>query len=342
MEKGTQEWFDTRSEMEQRDQEHRIYLHQYYAELLSHYQEQWGKADLKEQERIAMKGIEELYDKRLIKWQEYQEARAAIALQYRKEQSEQDVGHSDGMWFHQRSEDAYQTASNNANADYQNEHPFGMGVKDWATADVKIYASTLANLKKMEQEGVITHEEAMAAMGRATAEMAAGIASKMQAAYDAVSPIMDAMSSYYSAQSDYEVTVTEKSMRSSSTLLATTRQRRKNWRRRRRKRLRPSRRSMHESKARCRWHRPLHRRPYRPSAHTARPWRAYHTLPTWYWHPLQRDWPWQLVPYRLPPSRSSNRLKRQATMRVASREDAVTADGRGWSMRASSWPTTPP
>lgn len=210
MEKGTQEWFDTRSEMEQRDQEHRIYLHQYYAELLSHYQEQWGKADLKEQERIAMKGIEELYDKRLIKWQEYQEARAAIALQYRKEQSEQDVGHSDGMWFHQRSEDAYQTASNNANADYQNEHPFGMGVKDWATADVKIYASTLANLKKMEQEGVITHEEAMAAMGRATAEMAAGIASKMQAAYDAVSPIMDAMSSYYSAQSDYEVTVTEK------------------------------------------------------------------------------------------------------------------------------------
>lgn len=85
-----------------------------------------------------------------------------------------------------------------------------MGVKDWATADVKIYASTLANLKKMEQDGVITHEEAMAAMGRATAEMAAGIASKMQAAYDAVSPIMDAMSSYYSAQSDYEVTVTEK------------------------------------------------------------------------------------------------------------------------------------
>ena len=59
MEKGTQEWFDTRSEMEQRDQEHRIYLHQYYAELLSHYQEQWGKTDLKEQERIAMKGIED-------------------------------------------------------------------------------------------------------------------------------------------------------------------------------------------------------------------------------------------------------------------------------------------
>ena len=88
MEKGTQEWFDTRSEMEQRDQEHRIYLHQYYAELLSHYQEQWGKADLKEQERIATKGIEELYDKRLIEWQEYQEARAAIALQYRKKQME--------------------------------------------------------------------------------------------------------------------------------------------------------------------------------------------------------------------------------------------------------------
>ena len=64
-------------------------------------------------------------------------------------------------------------------------------------------------MKEMEQDGVVSHQEAMAAMSQATADMCQGMAAKMQAAYDAISPIMSAMSSYYSAQSDYEVSVTE-------------------------------------------------------------------------------------------------------------------------------------
>lgn len=47
-------------------------------------------------------------------------------------------------------------------------------------------------------------------MGEATGGMCNGLVAKFQAAMDAVSPLMSAMSSYYSAQSDYEVTVTEK------------------------------------------------------------------------------------------------------------------------------------
>lgn len=68
----------------------------------------------------------------------------------------------------------------------------------------------MANIKQMEKENVMTHKQAMAAMGEATAEMCKGLVSKMQATYEAISPIMDGMSSYYSAQSDYEVAVTEK------------------------------------------------------------------------------------------------------------------------------------
>lgn len=63
---------------------------------------------------------------------------------------------------------------------------------------------------------MISHQEAMAAMGEATNAMCNGLVAKFQAAMDAVSLLMSAMSSYYSAQSDYEVTVTEKNMRSSS------------------------------------------------------------------------------------------------------------------------------
>ena len=47
-------------------------------------------------------------------------------------------------------------------------------------------------------------------MGEATAAMCEGLVAKMQAAMDAISPLMSNLSSYYAAQSDYEVTVTEK------------------------------------------------------------------------------------------------------------------------------------
>ena len=81
---------------------------------------------------------------------------------------------------------------------------------DFITSDVDIYKSTLDNIKSMEQDGLVSHQEAMAAMGEATADMCNGLVAKFQAAMDAISPLMSAMSSYYSAQSDYEVTVTEK------------------------------------------------------------------------------------------------------------------------------------
>lgn len=62
----------------------------------------------------------------------------------------------------------------------------------------------------METKSVISHQVAMATMSEATANMCNNLVTKMQAAMDAVSPLLSGMSSYYAAQSDYEVTVTEK------------------------------------------------------------------------------------------------------------------------------------
>lgn len=141
---------------------------------------------------------------------EFQVMRQQLVLYYAEQRSEQNLYNSKGEQFKRNADTAYKTASNNAKADYENDHPTGTGVGDYYTSDVTIYASTLANIKKMEQQGVVSHQEAMAAMSQATADMCNGLSAKMQAAYDAISPIMSAMSSYYSAQSDYEVTVTEK------------------------------------------------------------------------------------------------------------------------------------
>lgn len=210
LQEGTQEWLDAKAELSKKEEEHELYLQQHYAELLSQYREQWGQKDVKEQEKIALNGLDTLHEKGLIKEAEYQEMLKAVRLNYTKQESENDLMNSKNEVFKWNASDAYTIASNEAKADWSDKHGTGPEIGAFLTQDVTVFTSTLANLKRMEKEGVITHQEAMASMSQATTDMCQGIAAKMQAAYDAVSPIMDAMSSYYSAQSDYEVTVTEK------------------------------------------------------------------------------------------------------------------------------------
>lgn len=210
LQEGSEEWMDAKAEMVQREEEHALELRQHYAELVTNYRKEWGQKDSKMEEEIALQGIDSLHAKGLIKEEEYQQMLKNIKLHYAQQQSEDNVANSKGEQFKNNAHSAYTTASNNANAEYQNEHPEGTGVLDYYTSDVSIYQSTLANIKKMEEEGVITHQESMAAMSEATGNMCNGMASKMQAAYDQVTPILSGLSSYYSAQSDYEVAVTEK------------------------------------------------------------------------------------------------------------------------------------
>ena len=218
---GSEEWFDLRDELEENDNQHRIQREQKHQERLNQYREQFGRQDLATQEKLAIDGLDKIAKIELAKYKdgteeklkaekEFQVMRQQLVLYYAEQRSEQNLYNSKGEQFKRNADTAYKTASNNAKADYENDHPTGTGVGDYYTSDVTIYASTLANIKKMEQQGVVSHQEAMAAMSQATAEMCQGMAAKMQAAYDDISPIMSAMSSYYSAQSDYEVTVTEK------------------------------------------------------------------------------------------------------------------------------------
>ena len=231
-EKGTEEWLNIQAEIEQKEGEHRLQNAQHYEELLSQYREQYGKKDLEKEKELSLNGIEWMKNKELSGLKEvdklnlkeviehnekvneitrrYAEMRLNILRYYALQQSQQNLETSKGETFKKESHNLYETASNNAKADYQDAHPEGENAGDYLTSDVTIYASTLDKIKQMEQEGLYSHQEAMAAMGEATAQMCSGMAEKMQAAYDAISPIMDGMSSYYSAQCDLEVTQTQK------------------------------------------------------------------------------------------------------------------------------------
>lgn len=82
----------------------------------------------------------------------------------------------------------------------------------------------------------ISYDEMMQGMLDTSARLAGAIGEKLKLAMDAVTPLMDAMSSYYSAQSDYEVALVEKGMRNRLPPQGRIRNGKKNWRRKRRRR----------------------------------------------------------------------------------------------------------
>lgn len=229
--KGTQEYLDLQAEIEQREGMHKIENARHYQELLSQLQEEYGEKDVAKQkalavnrlkwmERYELQQMESLYKGGELKHEEYEQRKTEITTkyaQYRKEveqqfewrKSEQNLNDSKGEKFKRRVDRAHMTAANNAKADYQNDHPDGQSVTDYFTSDIVQFSSVMENIRQMEANGVISHQEAMAAMGQATADMVDQMGQKFQMAYEAITPIMSAMSSYYAAQSDYEQKVTQ-------------------------------------------------------------------------------------------------------------------------------------
>lgn len=229
--KGTQVYLDLQAEIEQREGMHKIENARHYQELLSQLQEEYGEKDVEKQkalavnrlkwmERYELQQMESLYKGGELKHEEYEQRKTEITTkyaQYRKEveqqfewrKSEQNLNDSKGEKFKRRVDRAHKTAANNAKADYQNDHPDGQSVTDYFTSDIVQFSSVMENMRQMEANGVISHQEAMAAMGQATADMVDQMGQKFQMAYEAITPIMSAMSSYYAAQSDYEQKVTQ-------------------------------------------------------------------------------------------------------------------------------------
>lgn len=230
--KGTQEYLDLQAEIEQREGMHKIENARHYQELLSQLQEEYGEKDVEKQktlavnrlqwmERYELQQMESLYKGGELKHEEYEQRKTEITTkyaQYRKEveqqfewrKSVQNLNDSKGEKFKRRVDTAHKTAANNAKADYQNDHPDGQSVTDYFTSDIVQFSSVMENIRQMEANGVISHQEAMAAMGQATADMVDQMGQKFQQAYEAITPIMSAMSSYYAAQSDYEQKVTQR------------------------------------------------------------------------------------------------------------------------------------
>ena len=207
MKAGSEEWLDARDEMEQMQQEHSVSLQQQYQERLARYREQWGKTDIETQKKIELQGLDDLLKQKLIKEEEYHEMRRQIELNYGLQESEQAKNNSHNEVVKRNAQTAYQTASNYASAEEGQTKPT---LGSYLTGDITHYKDTVARLKEMYSEDAENFEEFQQAKSMAFGIMMEGVTSKAQAAFDSISQILDGMSSYFDAQSQYEQNIVTK------------------------------------------------------------------------------------------------------------------------------------
>lgn len=178
-------------------QKHKLEKEQYYQETLARIKSQYLQQSSEEQRTLELNALEKLHSEGLIAEKEYQQARAAIRAQYADGQTPTESAQKTGsdMLAHARSEAAKESSASD-----------GVPI----TGTISMYVAQMNKLKELYAEDKENHDAYLAAKAQATSDFCKQLASEIQAAYQGVGQIMSAMSSYYSAQSDYEVAITKK------------------------------------------------------------------------------------------------------------------------------------
>lgn len=205
---GSEQWLDEKANREALDLEHQVSMQQYYADLLLRYKEEWGRRDVEVERKIALDGLEALYNQKLISTEQYESMLKNVRLSFSEQQSEVNLDNSKREVTTKNASSAYKTAKNNAQADYNNGNHSNLSAA--ITGDISVYGATMDKLKQMYQDDKITYAEYQEAKKLATSEFLEGMVSKAQAAFSAVNNLMSAASSYYAASSQYEQNVTTK------------------------------------------------------------------------------------------------------------------------------------
>ena len=198
--RGTKERMDAEWELEQTEQRNKMERERYYQQQLEQVRDQFlGLADERVKE-LALKNLDDLHAKGLLKEREYQEAKLAIEAQYANYETnierDQRVGSNALKVAQDRAKQEIDADSVSGGSPAGKDLPI--------LSDVTLYQSTMEQLKQMYQNDEMTHAQYLAAKQQATAQFCASLASQMQAAYDSVNQVLSAASSYFSAQQEYE------------------------------------------------------------------------------------------------------------------------------------------
>ena len=181
---------------------HHLQQEERYQERLQQLREQFSQMGNEQQLKIALQGLDDLHARGLVKEEEYQRMRLAIQARYAKNPTDKK-----NKEFDNKVSDAVSAAKANATGGYDKTQGLSLTNNPFV-GEIKQYQSTMAQLKLMREQDKLNHQEYQQAKEEVTAEFLENMVAGVQVAYDSVNQIMQAASSYYAAQSQYEQNVT--------------------------------------------------------------------------------------------------------------------------------------
>ena len=200
--RGSEEREATEWQMKIKEEEHQLQQEERYQERLQQLREQFSQMGNEQQLKIALQGLDDLHARGLVKEEEYQRMRLAIQARYAKNPTDKK-----NEEFDNKVSDAVSAAKANATGGYDKTQGLSLTNNPFV-GEIKQYQSTMAQLKQMREQDKLNHQEYQQAKAEVTAEFLEDMVAGVQVAYDSVNQIMQAASSYYAAQSQYEQNVT--------------------------------------------------------------------------------------------------------------------------------------
>ena len=148
------------------------------------------------QRDIELNALQELYDKKLLAEEDYQQARLAIEAKYAQNPAQVNKDK-----FNSKVDDALSTAQQKA-GDANQENPW--------LGDLKNYLNINQELKVAYEDGKISYAEYLAAKAKNLSEFIENVKAKYQVMFDQVTAIYSGINNYAKACSEYEVAVVTK------------------------------------------------------------------------------------------------------------------------------------
>jgi len=195
--KGSLERMQIEWEIQDREDLHQLEQQRTFQQMVDNLKTTYLQQGNAKREQMELNALEELNKKKLLTEEEYQRAKLAIQAQYSQAQTPDEKTAAAGA-------DMLKVAQTSAAKDA------GTGTSTPIYGTISMYVATMDKLKELYGQDEKNHEAYLAAKQQATAQFCQQLASEFQAAYQTIGNLMSAASSYYGAQSDYEVAMTKK------------------------------------------------------------------------------------------------------------------------------------
>ena len=197
--KGSRERMNAEWELQDVEQRNKMERERQYQQQLEQVREQYLGMSNTRQMEIAMKGLDDLHSKGLLKEKEYRAALVALQAQYASYQTTSERNQQVGSEMLKVAGDAAKRELDNKGGA---DTPF--------LGTIQQYQTTMEKLKQLYGNDKANHDAYLAAKQQATAQFCESLASQMQAAYNSINQVMSAAGSYFSAQQDYETSMVRK------------------------------------------------------------------------------------------------------------------------------------